>query len=161
MEIQEWHDRVDKSAWGPGPWNMEPDKAQWPDEATGLPCLLKRHGRWGNLCGYVGVPEGHPWWGLDYTEIPVDVGVHGGLTYASHCEEGGDKSATICHVPAPGEPDNVWWLGFDCGHFMDYQPGIASALDNVPSAYAGVYRSADFVIAECANLAAEIKAAGR
>jgi hypothetical protein len=30
---------IDKSQWGPGPWQDEPDKKQWQDEATGLPCL--------------------------------------------------------------------------------------------------------------------------
>ena len=30
-------------------------------------------------------------------------------------------------VPAsrePGEPDNVWWFGFDTGHGFDYAPGL-------------------------------------
>lgn len=70
---------------GVGPWNNEPDKAQWVDDATGLDCLIVRnHG--GALCGYVGVPEGHPAYGKDYDT--VDVLVHGGLTFASLCAEG-------------------------------------------------------------------------
>ena len=34
MEHKTWA-TVDKSAWGDGPWQDEPDKEQWPDEATG------------------------------------------------------------------------------------------------------------------------------
>jgi hypothetical protein len=49
----------DKAAFGPGPWQEEPDKIQWLDDATGLPCLVVRND-WGTLCGYVGVGPGHP-----------------------------------------------------------------------------------------------------
>ena len=123
---------VDKSEWGDGPWQDEPDKVQWKDEATGLPCLAKRHGRAGHWCGYVGVPEGHPAFGKDYDDVRVatDDGwpdAHGGLTYAAHCQEG-DEAEAICHIPDPGEPDHVWWLGFDCAHSGDLSPGYA-ALD--------------------------------
>jgi hypothetical protein len=34
---------IDKSSWGNGPWQTEPDKAQWQDEETGLPCLAVRN----------------------------------------------------------------------------------------------------------------------
>lgn len=60
---------MDKSAWGPGPWQDEPDKRQWADEATGLPCLIVR-GPIGALCGYVGVPPDHPAYGLSYDGTP-------------------------------------------------------------------------------------------
>jgi hypothetical protein len=41
-----------------GDWMGEPDKAQWPDPSTGLPCLAVRN-RFGVWCGYVGVSPGH------------------------------------------------------------------------------------------------------
>ena len=72
----------DKSEWGPGPWQSEPDKRQWRDEATGLPCLIVR-GPSGALCGYVGVSRGHPCYGKDYDDVTVEV--HWGLTFASKC----------------------------------------------------------------------------
>src|SRR6185295_14871422 len=102
---------------GDGPWMNEFDKQQFEDEATKLPCIIRRSGFTGNLCGYVGVPEGHPWFGKDYNEI--DAEVHGGLTYAAECDED-DKEHGICHV----EEDGIrrWWIGFDCGHFMDLSP---------------------------------------
>lgn len=124
---------VDKSSWGPGVWHDEPDKVQWKDEATDLPCLAKR-GPGGHWCGYVGVSEGHPAFELDYDKVydlfPSwdDDGyleVHGGLTYADHCAEGPEESS-ICPVPDPGEPDHVWWLGFDCAHSGDLSPAYAA-----------------------------------
>lgn len=114
---------VDKSEWGPGPWDGEPDKVQFKDEASGLPCLVKR-GPMGAWCGYVGVSEGHP--AFEKTYWDVDVEVHGGLTYADHCADGPEDSS-ICHIPDPGEPDHVWWLGFDCGHSFDLVPRIAAS----------------------------------
>ena len=101
MEHKTWT-AVDKATWGPGPWQDEPDKEQWADEATGYPCLIVRN-RLGALCGYVGVPEGHPWHGKDYDDIEPCPDVHGGLTYADSCQEG-PEGETICHVAAPGGP---------------------------------------------------------
>jgi hypothetical protein len=74
----------------------------------------------GNWCGYVAVPPGHPSWGVDYNDVHVEV--HGGLTYADLCD--GAEGEGICHVPNEGEPANVWWLGFDCAHYMDVVPSM-------------------------------------
>lgn len=118
---------MDKSAWGPGPWQTEPDKIQFKDKETGLPCLIVRN-HMGALCGYVGVSEGHPAFGKSYHDaeelVPGDeyINVHGGLTFSGHCDEEGPEDASICHIPEPGEPDNVWWLGFDCLHAHDIAP---------------------------------------
>ena len=106
-----------KADWGGGEWDAEPDKKQWLDQATGLPCLIVRnHG--GALCGYVGVGPSHPFYEKDY-EGP-DVRAHGCLTFAGHCQEGGDESQHICHVS--DDPTPVWWLGFDCAHSGDLCP---------------------------------------
>jgi hypothetical protein len=106
---------IDRSSWGSGPWDDEPDRVEW--RAHGLPCLMVRvssHGAW---CGYVAVPPGHPvhGQGLD-GDVHHDLNVHGGITYAEAC------SGKVCHVPEPGEPDDVWWLGFDCVHAWDLSP---------------------------------------
>jgi|GEM_PF-3048151 len=53
---------------------------------------------YGAVNGYVRVPEGHPWSGMAYSDINVEV--HGGLTY-----EGADG-----------------WIGFDTLHSGDYWP---------------------------------------
>lgn len=116
--MKEWTN-VDKSDWGDGPWQSEPDKVVWVDPATDLDCMIHR-GPSGALCGYVGVGPDHPWHGKKYNEVDVDV--HGGLTYANPCEESDDEADGICHVPAPGRSDDVWWLGFDCAHGFDFMP---------------------------------------
>lgn len=128
METKEYR-TVDKSEWDRGEWDDEPDKLQWQDEATGLPCLIVR-GPSGALCGYVGVAEGHPCFGVDYSDAkpvtPLEdenyIDVHGGLTFSDFCADTDDESRHICHVPGPGEPDRVWWLGFDCAHACDVRP---------------------------------------
>jgi hypothetical protein len=154
---------ADKSDWPRGPWDDEPDYAQWRDEATGLPCVARRNERYGHWCGYVGVPPGHPAHGRDYEEehetLP-ELDVHGGLTYAAPC----DPEHGICHVPGPGEGDDFWWLGFDCGHFMDHQPGLVAMERELgmpgglpPPGISGTYRSLGYVKDECARLAQSLR----
>src|SRR4051812_33030319 len=101
----------DRPKWGLGPWESEPDRIEF--EAHGFPCILHRGGA-GAWCGYVGVDPTHPYHGRDYDSL--DVSVHGGLTYAKEC------SGHVCHVPKPGEPENLWWFGFDCAHSGDMHP---------------------------------------
>lgn len=121
---------IDKSKWGDGEWQSEPDKVQWLDDATGFDCLAVRGGG-GAWCGYVGLPPGHPCYESGYDHIRVRdadgdedwPNVHGGLTYDGFCQEGDDESKYVCHVPLEGRPEKVWWLGFDCNHSGDWAPG--------------------------------------
>lgn len=143
---------IDKSSWPRGAWDSEPDKRQWLDEATGLPCLIVRNGpELGALCGYVGVPKGHPAHGKEYDDVSVDV--HGGLTFASGCSHGAEDRE-ICHKVEPGEPDDVWWLGFDCAHLGDVCPGMQR--------YARLsyghdtYKDFDYVVREVQRLAKQL-----
>lgn len=55
--------------------------------------------------GYVGVPPGHPWYGINYNSIDVDV--HGGLTFSEH-------KLPFCELD-----DEIWWVGFDVCHYGD------------------------------------------
>ena len=146
---------VDKSTWGDGPWQQEPDRVQW--EHAGLDCLMVRvqtHGAW---CGYVGVPQGHPAHGKGYDDASLEsIEVHGGLTYADACQ------GRICHVPAPGRPDDVWWLGFDTAHCFDLSPSMSArmksyGLDREPFA-SEVYRDQAYVAAETEALARQLAA---
>ena len=151
----------DKSAWPRGAWDDEPDKLQWRDEATGLPCLVLRN-RFGALCGYVGVPAGHPWHGAGYDDVRTGAGdwpdVHGGLTFSGGCEASGDPAKTICHVPADGEPDEVWWLGFDCAGALDLLPGYVGRYPQFHDS-SDVYRDLAYVRAGVAGLAAQAERA--
>jgi hypothetical protein len=215
---------VDKSAWGRGPWQQEPDKVQWQDEATGLPCLIVR--AWsGALCGYVGVAEGHPLFGKDYSQCvqPQNhkahegdeeqwhhsctpggiLSAHGGITFADFCTPHeqedyakwldlmerskveaaqyprGDaarrvkeqshligryeawreqrQASSICHIPGQGEPDRVWWFGFDCAHSGDSCPGSDGLLKYGFGGEA-CYRDLAYVRDQVAGLARQLKA---
>lgn len=147
--------QVDRTSWPLGPWDFEGDREEW-KTAAGLPGLMVRN-RQGSWCGYAAVPPGHPYHGKGYDDVDVDA--HGGLTYADSC--GGN----IFHVPEPGEPDDVWWLGFDCAHYTDLSPGMMASemkygfperelLFPVP-----VYRDEAYVRAEVEQLAAQLVAA--
>jgi hypothetical protein len=162
---------MDKSEWDRGPWDDEPDKIQWVDRETGLDCLIVRN-RLGALCGYVGLPPEHPCHGADYDAVrrPEDdedgydyIDVHGGLTYADSCQEDAEESKGICHVPLPGRPADVWWLGFDCAHSMDVVPGMDAttrSMGRAPLRFGGEqYRTIDYVRSECARLAEQLTTA--
>ena len=57
--------------------------------------------------GYLALPEGHPWFGMDYNKIPADV--HGGLTY------GQMEHTVVGEYNLPSE----WVIGFDTCHWGD------------------------------------------
>jgi len=80
-----------------------------------------------------------------------DVDVHGGLTYSGRC------SGHICHVAQPGEPDDVWWFGFDCGHFLDVLPAMdARSRQYGLGTTRGTYKTLDYVQAETNQLAEQL-----
>lgn len=134
---------------GPGPWAGEPGRAEW--YSYGLPCLIRRN-RMGVWCGYVAVPPGHPFHGEDYDLLSVEV--HGRLGYADFCD--GEEGVGICHVPRPGEPGDVYWFGFDCGHYCDVLPSGLGDQDHGESE--GSYRDVAYVTAETEKLAAQLAA---
>lgn len=139
--------RIDRSDWPKGPWDREAeDRIEW-RSADGVPCLMVRS-RMGAWCGYAAVGPDHPWHGKEYSHDDVSVDVHGGLTYADRCQAGGGP---ICHVPLPGEPDPVWWFGFDCLHLGDLYPGSYEYPTEV-----AIYRDREYVRREVERLAAQL-----
>lgn len=123
------------------PWLNEPDRKEW--TAHGLPCVIIRHPHMGHLCGYVGVPEGHPAYSIAYYDSdwnnPVaNLDVHGGVTFS----EMGDGESL---------PAGYWWIGFDCAHLGDLCPGFHGSGD-------GVYRDMTYVTAETERLAVQLAA---
>src|SRR5688572_11836767 len=111
-----------RSTWGPGPWKKEPHRKEF--KAHGFDCMIIR-APLGNLCGYVGLPPGHPCYGLSYDEVHhrfPDLDVHGSITYSEKCQ------GWICHKPGPGSPDHLYWLGFDCAHWNDFAPYESSPI---------------------------------
>ena len=152
MRTIEYTNIIDKSKWGDGEWNNEPDKVQWPDSETGLPCLAVRN-RVGTWCGYVGITKEHPAFEKDYNDIDEWPEVHGGLTYADFCQEN-NKEHGVCHIVATGEDDRVWWLGFDCGHCGDLVPSMPELVISVGD---DTYKTLDYVKGHCASLAKQLQ----
>lgn len=149
---------IDKAGWGNGPWNDEPDKKQWQDEATGLPCLIVRNEHLGFLCGYVGVSRSHPLHGKSYDDDAArDLEVHGGLTFASKCMPERQEDHGICHKVEPGEDDDVWWLGFDMGHVRDLAPSSSYGY-KLEVGDRDTYRDFAYVANQCAKLAQQLAA---
>jgi hypothetical protein len=86
----------------------ECDRAEWaavppadvnPD-GRGLVCEIRRN-RGGAWCGYVRLPEGHPWRGLGTGDLPGEAheAAHGGITFA-----------------------NLGMIGWDASHYRDRSP---------------------------------------
>ena len=97
--------------------------------------MVARHLNLGHHCGYLQIPENHPWHGQDYDDIEADV--HGGLTYAEF------------------QKDGTFYVGFDCAHAGDLVPGMSTPWyytpdhDMTPKAF----RDLDYVVNELRLLA--------
>lgn len=158
METIEYHDVVDKSSWPDGPWAHEPDKRQWPTH-TGMPGLIVR-GPSGALCGYVGVGTDHPFHGLDYDQcydrFEFSPDVHGGLTFYGACQTDQPEDHSVCHIPGPGESDDMWWLGFDCAHSGDETPAFHQYQMATVANRRDKYRTLDYVVNEVEALARQL-----
>jgi len=156
METKTWtFEDGQRENWPAGPWDGEPDKMQWPDPATRLACMVRR-GPLGVWCGYVGVDRTSPLFGRSYHDLSPEPDVHGGLTFAEACD--GDEEHGICHVPEPGEPEPLWWFGFDCGHAFDLSPVVSGMFETVLGDV--VYRDLAYARAECEGLAAQLVETG-
>lgn len=145
-------------------WKNEPDRVEF--EAHGFPCLIVRN-KMGALCGYVRVASDHPFHGKNYEEIQDSINVHGGLTYSDHSQN------KICHTPKPGEPDDIFWFGFDCAHAWDLTPEVyemekpGGILHDMKIRFQRleaplprvIYRDIPYVKAECERLALQLKKA--
>ena len=97
MKYKEWYNLVDKSEWERGEWDGEPDKVQWVDKDTGLFCLAVRaHSHW---CGYVGVGEGHKFYGVEYDWCSLPTAKPHGVLTDEELEPIvlGDKECPECH----------------------------------------------------------------
>jgi hypothetical protein len=141
-----------RTKYGEGEWLAEPDHVEF--RHAGFVCLIHRNNM-GALCGYVGVPPGHPWHGKSDSDVHRmcdDIAVNGGLTYANEC------APPLCHVPEPGEPEHLWWIGFDCSHAYDVSPSMAKfdrdrGRDRTPSSCGVTYKNVAYVTSDTRGLA--------
>lgn len=130
-----------------------PDKVLAKGEHLGYEWTITNNG-YGIRCGYIKLPRGHPWWGKGYDEIPADV--HGGITFAEH-----DKPC------GQGQPDDGFWIGFDCLHFNDapdpslksWEPRVTSIMSK--QMRGGQVRTHLYVVKQLRNLCRQAKEASR
>ena len=129
------------------PWESEPDHEEWHEPLTGYLCEIKRHPTLLHLCGYVTVPDDHPFHGLSYDLASEHVYAYGGITY----KDGGK-------------------FGFDCAHADDISPGVLLDLlradgEDLPTGVHlaesvckhGTYRTFEWVRTQTEQLARELK----
>lgn len=143
MALNSWT-FIDKSAWKEGPWNQEPDRLEWIDEATGLFCLILRKPS-GALSGHVGVPSDHPFFLKPHHLLRL--WVHHGISYSNFSHGQGESS--IRYFSDLAAPNRIWWFGFSC----DYEDDLCPAR----LAPRGHYRNIDYVMQEVINLAEQIR----
>lgn len=53
-------------------WEKEPNRLEW--EYCGFKCLILRTDRMKHLCGYVGLPKWHPYYGKNYNQCLIGCG---------------------------------------------------------------------------------------
>jgi hypothetical protein len=158
--------------WSKGPWEHEPDFAEFIHKETGYLIRALRHDRTGHWNGYVGVPLEHPASGL-YSECELPSYVHS----AAHVEisfMGQTGSENLGFTPTD-DGRNWGLIGFDTNHHGDIDPVAASAskrgVDDVittDTMYSdapvnddgrsiSTYKSMKFVLEHCEQLARQLK----
>lgn len=139
---------IDRTAWGPGPWDGEPDEKDWVHE--GYKCAATRS--WaGSWHGSVRIPGGHPLHGKPYDDPGIlDLDVHGGISFAEDCDKHG------------------YLIGFDCMHSRDYVPKVIAQLKACDPTFIerqaffefydpAHYKTLAFVIAQCEALVEQLR----
>jgi hypothetical protein len=162
---------MDKPKWMRGEWTDEPDRLNYKTD-EGFDAAIIRTSHSGCLCGYVGVPAGHPWYGMGYSaevaptkaqiEAPVDIDKRSAISLliAALGEAGTESVRLDCllnvhggltyadnGIAEFGEDPSLWYFGFDCAHSGDASP----AYD-----FHGTYRDIEYVKREIAALSKQL-----
>lgn len=132
--------------WGDGSWVYEPDFYEFTHK--GVKCMIRR-GFYreginlervfgGYLCGYVQLPDNHPW---KDKKLNIEADVHGGITFNDTWD------FTYGH-----------WVGFDCAHFLDLIPSNKNLYQffEENDVFKHEYRDFKYVKTECENLAEQV-----
>lgn len=114
-------------------------------KSNGLICCVMRLYQYGNLNGYVSVPESHKLYGIDYMSDLYNnidyIEVHGGITYSENYLRCIDNDVF----------GKLWWFGFDTAHAWDYIPQYDAPISGYKE-----YRDFEYVKNECINLAKQL-----
>jgi len=137
----------------------------------------------GHRCGYVGIPESHPLYGVGYGEesdvlenlhaevMEGDIGKRGIIPIL--CAGDSFRPDVVFDVHGgltysggggeyPVASDGLWWFGFDCGHYGDANDVLlmtgnkAEMWDRILDD--GIVRSTEYVAEEVAGLAKQLAA---
>lgn len=156
----------------PGPWDKEPNEKEWITEGLNCKMIRVEMGHW---CGYVGVPEEHPWYNksyLDEVHVPkellkrtIDIDKIGILNImCSRVDEETQTADLWLLVDVHGGltyasmgtggylPKGLWWFGLDCAHCDDLSPQMPHYVTS------GTYRDEEYVTNATVLLAKQLKA---
>lgn len=154
-------------------------------EHEGLRCVVIMTPM-GHRCGYVGLPKGHPLYGVDYNtktkalsaksmpDVPtkkIGVGQMLKAMLGEYNEEsispemffsvhgGITYSGGGEQSKYPVESD-LWWFGFDCAHFGDGKDlsVVSESMRAIKTMYPthGVLRTTEYCVKECESLAEQL-----
>jgi hypothetical protein len=100
----------------------------------------------GCLCGYVKIPQGHPFYRKNYWDkIMPHIRVHGSITYGSiGCPTG------------KGYAMRGFWIGFDCGHYRDYVPAYDLYSSSKTLNQGNIYRDFEYVLNEVHSMVKQV-----
>lgn len=167
---------TDKMSWRSGEWTQEPDKIQWIDKKSELPCVILRHSSRGHLCGYVGISPNHPFYSAGYSSCGYSeceenwcdlapervINVRGGLTFSGSStdlnteERNAQDGFGISWLNEDGSlMENIQWFGFDCAHGWDVLPGM-SRFDFDLGGTKRSYKNIRYLMKECTRLAHQL-----
>lgn len=114
----------------------EPNREEF--EYQGYHCLIRRSMHAGQLCGYVAVPKGHKYYGKDTDSDELcRIEVHGGITWANHF---------------PELQDGLWYIGFDCAHYMDLMPFMSLRDPALWARTGATYKDFEYVKSQIKNM---------
>jgi len=138
-----------KKNFPPGEWKNEPDLCYWERR---LPCLALRDMAMGIWKGFVGIEEGHPFYGLSIEELlkhddamEIFFAIHGGITMAGRLPPKYKEYAK-----------NYWWIGLETSHGADLMPFLkldTSDPDMAKMLSNQVYKDIHFIRRETNKLA--------
>ena len=108
------------------------------DNYRGFNYLVVSYGT--HPCAYVEIPEGHPYYDMDYDKMPII------------CHEGLNYYGPIDHKPLGPAPIKGYYIGWSYDHLYDYM-GRYSDTDDMKYTTAEVALDCIFVINQLAEVA--------